>query len=134
MSVHAPIQDTCARCHRQLGTSAGVVPHYVTDDAGDGKGKREGFCPRCFVFHIAPRHAHEDGRARFAPHWHPRQLVQGTLRPVLCKSAACVAVAGPGGMESLAHGHTGCSQCGNKRAVTLGEGPAESARAQEPNL
>jgi len=108
-TVRSPIPHGCVNCHRQLGIAADppIIPHFLQDD-----GKTEAWCPVCFVKVRAHKETMHHGGPRFAADFHAKRLPQGMMRAIKCGNPKC-------GVECLAHGHTGCSQCGSKIFTVL---------------
>src|SRR5580658_8917280 len=114
-SVRSPITLDCCNCHRPLGIHVGIIPHFQKDGGGElgpNEGTTEAWCPLCFVKARAHKETMHHGGPRFAPDFHELRLTQGMMRAVKCGNPKC-------GVESLAHGHTGCSQCGSKLFTVL---------------
>jgi hypothetical protein len=120
-SVRDPIPHTCVNCHRQLGIAVGVIPHFIKDGGGElgpDEGKTEAWCPVCFVKVRAHRETMDHGGPRFAAdfstgHRHPvHGRTPAMMRAIKCANPKC-------GVESLAHGHLGCLQCGSRIFVVL---------------
>ncbi len=89
-------QAVCAQCKEAVGTDFGCMPVFTSEDAGDGKGRPESWCPQCFVHVRVPLET--SGR------W------SGAIRACAC--ARC-------GMLFADFGRGVCETCGFKVCLEL---------------
>jgi len=84
----------CVNCGDRLGDKE--PPFFVTDDAGDGLGKQEAWCPQCFV-------------------WHRVNLEPKRFHPPSYMSVRCARC----GITSVDSGHHTCLHCKSRDLVAL---------------
>lgn len=110
----------CVNCGDPLNVRAGELPFFVRDDAGDGRGKNEAWCPQCFVWHRAPLEPE-----RFQP-YRPHTNFGG-YRAIRCTRPGCA-------LTTVDTGARACSQCGERRVLDLPAKPYAGVKGWTPKV
>lgn len=97
-----PKTISCVNCGDPLHDKE--PPFFVQDDAGDGHGKQEAWCPQCFVWHRVPLE--------------PQRFHPPSYMSVQC--ARC-------GVKSVDSGARTCLHCFSQEFVALPPKPGTSA-------